>query len=166
MQAQHTTASGQTRPAARDNDVSQRMSTMRTQDTKPERALRTRLHKAGLRYRVHLPVPGMARRKIDIAFTLAKVAVFVDGCFWHGCPEHCRLPNHNRDWWVAKIDGNRQRDAETSAHLEKNGWTVVRVWEHLSAEDAAETVGDVVSGPSGQPTTPSPMTTSPANGSN
>lgn len=107
-------------------------------DTFPEMALRRRLHAAGLRYRTGLPVPGLPRRSIDIAFTRAKVAVFVDGCFWHACPQHATTPISNADWWAAKLARNQERDAATSEHLVADGWAVVRVWEH---EDA----GDVVS---------------------
>jgi DNA mismatch endonuclease, patch repair protein len=104
-------------------------------------AVRRLLHARGLRYRVCTKVPGAARRTIDIAFTKAKIAVFVDGCFWHGCPEHGLVPAANRDWWTEKLERNRVRDAETTALLEASGWTVLRFWEHLPAEDV---VADIV----------------------
>jgi DNA mismatch endonuclease (patch repair protein) len=88
------------------------------------------LHAAGYRYRVTYPVPGLPRRSIDVAFTRAKVAVFVDGCFWHGCPEHGTSPRANSAWWRAKIEANRARDRDTSARLAEQGWRVMRVWEH------------------------------------
>jgi len=110
-------------------------------ETRPELALRRALHSRGLRYRVHLPVPGAPRRRIDVAFTRARLAIFVDGCFWHGCPEHGRVPSRNGDWWRWKLRRNMERDAETTALLQANGWTVVRVWEH---EDVAVAVGRVV----------------------
>jgi DNA mismatch endonuclease (patch repair protein) len=106
--------------------------------TAPEVALRQALHAVGLRYRVGYPVPGMRRRTIDVAFTRAKVAVFVDGCFWHACPQHATQPAANSQWWAQKLAGNVERDAATTAHLEELGWRVVRIWEHESAADAAQ----------------------------
>lgn len=105
-------------------------------DTGPELALRSLLHASGLRFRVAYPVPGMPRRSIDIAFTRPKVAVFVDGCFWHGCPVHRGVPRANHDWWAAKLAANRARDAETTEHLAALGWRVLRVWEHEPADQA------------------------------
>lgn len=75
-------------------------------------------------------MPGMRRRTIDIAFTRAKIAVFVDGCFWHGCPLHGVAPKNNAEWWLRKIAANRARDEDTSRNLEAQGWTVLRFWEH------------------------------------
>ncbi|WP_350339734.1 very short patch repair endonuclease [Actinotalea lenta] len=110
------------RPAPSSAAVSARLSRHPRRDTGPELALRSRLHAAGHRYRVGYPVPGMPHRTIDIAFTRAKVAVFVDGCFWHGCPVHRGIPEANRAWWMKKLAANRRRDAETTAHLESLGW--------------------------------------------
>jgi DNA mismatch endonuclease, patch repair protein len=115
--------------------VSARMARQARKDTTPEVSLRRLLHAAGLRFRVGLAVPGMPRRSIDVAFTRAKVAVFVDGCFWHSCPEHATKPAANDQWWARKLAGNVERDAATTAHLEAAGWRVVRVWEHESPED-------------------------------
>ncbi|MFE3180877.1 very short patch repair endonuclease [Streptomyces violascens] len=124
--------------------VSARMSRQGSRDTAPELAVRKLLHAAGLRYRVNVPVPGMPRRTIDIAFGRAKIAVFMDGCFWHGCPQHATQPKANAEWWRAKLDKNRARDHETTAHLEAAGWTVLRYWEHATpAEVAAEVKGIV-----------------------
>lgn len=95
--------------------------------------MRKLLHAAGLRYRVNVPVPGMPRRTIDIVFGPAKIAVFLDGCFWHGCPEHATRPKSNAEWWRAKLDKNIARDRETTDHLEAAGWTVLRFWEHENA---------------------------------
>lgn len=130
----------QGRPPALNDETSQRMSRQPSRDTKTELALRRRLHRAGLRYRVHWPVPGMARRKIDVAVTRLRIAIFVDGCFWHGCEQHCRLPRHNRSWWERKIDVNQQRDQETDRLLILNGWRVLRFWEHTDLDVAVETV--------------------------
>lgn len=112
--------------------------------TRPEVALRKVLFSRGLRYRVQLPVPGLPRRTMDIAFTKAKVAVFVDGCFWHGCPVHGVAPKNNAEWWVGKLSANRARDAGTDAHLTRLGWIVFRVWEHESPMEVAGKIVDVV----------------------
>lgn len=122
------------------------MQRQRRKDTEPELALRRALHRAGLRYRVGLPVTGLPRRSVDIAFTRIKLAVFVDGCFWHGCPQHATWPKANAAWWEAKILKNRERDGETTRKLEGVGWTVIRIWEHESAEDAAARLLDLVRG--------------------
>lgn len=113
------------------------MSEQRTIGTTPELALRKVLFAMGMRYRVGYKVPGMPRRSIDIAFPGPKVAVFIDGCFWHGCPEHCIPPKNNADWWKAKLERNVARDKETTEHLQQSGWTVVRLWEHLPVAEAA-----------------------------
>lgn len=106
------------------------MSRQARRDTQPEVSLRKLLHAQGRRYRVTWPVPGLPRRSIDIAFTRARVAVNVHGCFWHGCPVHGTSPMANSDWWRRKIDRNRARDVETRAHLEALGWKVLEIWEH------------------------------------
>lgn len=124
-------------PGASSPQVSARMSVARRRDTAPELQLRRLLHAQGLRYRVAYPVPGARRRTIDIAFTRAKLAVFVDGCFWHGCAVHGTTPKSNTEWWIAKIEANRRRDLETSLALEAQGWAVLRVWEHESAGESA-----------------------------
>lgn len=116
------------------------MSTARRRDTAPELALRRELFSRGLRYRVAFPVPGQRRRTIDVAFTRAKVAVFVDGCFWHGCPEHGTSPRANSEWWNAKLAANRTRDRDTDRMLTELGWTVVRIWEHEPAATAVARV--------------------------
>jgi len=102
--------------------------------------LRRELHRRGRRFRVHARVDGLPRRRVDIAFTRWRVCVFVDGCFWHSCPDHGVLPRSNRDWWEWKLERTRQRDADTNAVLNSLGWTVVRVWEHVSAAEAADVV--------------------------
>lgn len=120
------------------------MSKQRSRDTDPERAIRSRLHAVGFRYRVHRrPVDGV-RREADIVFGSAKVAVFVDGCFWHGCPEHGTWPANNADWWRAKIEGNQERDRDTDDRLAKAGWMVVRVWEHEDPDTAVGRIIEVV----------------------
>lgn len=112
----------------------------RGRDTAPERKLRVLLHQRGLRYRVSSrPLPNL-RRTADIVFPRAQVAVFVDGCYWHGCPEHHRPATKNSAFWRAKIADNQRRDAETNQALADQGWTVVRCWEHEDPESVAERV--------------------------
>ncbi|WKU02082.1 very short patch repair endonuclease [Micromonospora soli] len=120
------------------------MQRQRRKDTEPELAIRRALHRAGLRYRICVPVAGLRRRTIDIAFTRIKLAVFVDGCFWHGCPQHATWPKANAAWWEAKILKNRERDQETTRQLEDAGWTVIRIWEHEPADEAATRLVDTV----------------------
>jgi DNA mismatch endonuclease (patch repair protein) len=103
-------------------------------------ALRTALFRAGLRYRIDCqPLTGM-RRRADLIFPSAKVAVFVDGCFWHGCPLHATWPKENAAFWREKIETNRRRDADTDARLAAAGWLVIRVWGHEPPADAVERV--------------------------
>jgi DNA mismatch endonuclease (patch repair protein) len=116
------------------------MQANRSKDTKPELRLRSILHRRGFRFRVnHRPLPGV-RMTADIVFTKAKVAVFVDGCFWHGCPEHYRKPAINKDYWEPKLQRNLARDAISDASLLTEGWTVIRGWEHEDPEDVADRV--------------------------
>ncbi|MDH6703552.1 DNA mismatch endonuclease Vsr [Kitasatospora sp. MAA19] len=116
----------------------------RNKDTKPELRLRSLLHKQGFRYRVAArPLPEL-RRTADVVFPRLKVAVFVDGCYWHGCPEHLRASSKNAEFWRAKIEGNQARDAETDRLLREAGWTVIRVWEHEDPAEAAARIAGVV----------------------
>ncbi|MFJ4837691.1 very short patch repair endonuclease [Streptomyces sp. NPDC088746] len=124
--------------------VSARMSRQARRDTAPEVAVRKLLHASGYRYRLNERVPNMSRRTIDIAFTRAKVAVFLDGCFWHGCPEHATQPKSNAEWWRQKLDRNMARDIETTEHLTAAGWTVLRFWEHEAPLRVAEQVAKAV----------------------
>jgi DNA mismatch endonuclease, patch repair protein len=116
----------------------------RRRDTRPELAIRRLLHGRGMRYRVDATLPGM-RRRADLVFISARVAVFVDGCFWHGCPEHGTQPKNNAAWWERKIAANAERDRDTDGRLAADGWTVLRVWEHESPETAAAWVAEAVS---------------------
>ncbi|MEV5715219.1 very short patch repair endonuclease [Amycolatopsis mediterranei] len=116
------------------------MSKQKSRNTGIEMALRKVLHRAGFRYRVHRrPVAGV-RREADLVFGPARVAVFVDGCFWHGCPEHATWPKNNAEFWREKIETNRRRDADTDARLSEVGWLAVRIWEHETVEVAADRV--------------------------
>jgi DNA mismatch endonuclease (patch repair protein) len=119
------------------------MKSQRQRDTAAETALRSLLHRRGLRFRVHYTLPNL-RRRADVAFPRLCIAVFVDGCFWHGCPEHGTWPKQNADWWREKIETNRRRDADTDKKLEDQGWSVIRVWEHEATETAAHTIEDAV----------------------
>lgn len=131
-------------PGSSSAALSSRMSAAARRDTAPEIALRRELHRRGLRYRVVHPVPGRPRRSIDIAFPRHKIAVMVDGCFWHGCPQHGTQPGKNPEWWRQKIATNQARDADTTAALEEAGWLVLRVWEHEPPQAAADVVEDTV----------------------
>jgi DNA mismatch endonuclease, patch repair protein len=132
---------------ATDSATSVRMARQRTRDTHAEIALRRILHARGLRYRVDLPLPGFSRRRADLTFPTQRVVVFVDGCFWHGCPEHRTQPKRNSQWWSAKLRRNMERDQETDAHLVSLGWRVVRIWEHERAEGAADRVEALIRSP-------------------
>lgn len=107
----------------------------RRADTGPEWRLRRALHRAGLRYRVDRPLPFDRRRRADIVFPTERVAIFVDGCFWHGCPEHYVAPKANARFWRNKVQANRARDRDTDRRLRDLDWAVVRVWEHESVDD-------------------------------
>lgn len=122
-------------PGASSTAVSSRMSALGVRDTTPELQVRRAMHRMGMRYRVCYPIPGRPRRSIDIAFTRWRVAVYVDGCFWHGCPAHGTLPTANAQWWAEKLVANTDRDRDSDMWLAANGWRVVRVWEHESVLD-------------------------------
>lgn len=116
------------------------MALVRVRDTGPEVALRRELHRRGLRYRVDASIQGLPRRRVDILFSRARVAVFIDGCFWHGCTQHRTIPRNNHDWWESKIKANRDRDNETGATLRAMGYQVLRFWEHEDVQSAANLV--------------------------
>lgn len=101
------------------------MSAIKSKGTKPELILRSRLRAAGIDYRVNY-----GQHKIDIAIPPKKIAIFVDGCFWHQCPKHSHIPKGNRDYWLPKLKNNIKRDRQTTRSLELAGWMVVRIWEH------------------------------------
>jgi DNA mismatch endonuclease (patch repair protein) len=132
------------RPPPSSPQVSAHLSQVRRRDTAPEMLVRSLLHQRGLRFRVDRPIAGLPRRRADIVFPRARVAVFIDGCFWHGCVEHCVAPKANASWWKEKIAANRRRDQETNVALEDLGWAVIRVWEHERACDAAQEIHTTV----------------------
>ncbi len=118
------------------------MQSNKGRDTKPELLVRQLVHAAGLRYRVSARPEVDFRRTADLLFRPARVAVFVDGCFWHGCPEHYTRPKANDGYWSGKVARNRERDEETTRILTERGWSVLRFWEH---EDPAEVAEQIVS---------------------
>jgi DNA mismatch endonuclease (patch repair protein) len=121
-----------------------RMQSNKSRDTKPELALRSAVHALGLRYRVAGRPLAHLRRTADLVFPRAKVAVFLDGCFWHGCPEHHTVATANGKFWADKVAGNRARDRDTDGRLAQAGWVSVRIWEHEDPHVAAERVAQVV----------------------
>jgi len=138
-QSDSTANSWATSPAVR-----RVMRANKSRDTGPERRIRAILHKRGLRYRVNArPLPDL-RRTADVVFFARRVAVFVDGCYWHGCPEHYRPARVNDRFWRDKIDANRTRDRQTDQLLAEAGWTVVRIWEHEDPTEAASHVESLV----------------------
>jgi DNA mismatch endonuclease, patch repair protein len=121
--------------------VSAQMSRMPRVRTNPEMRLRRELHRRGLRYRVNHPsLPG----RPDIAFTKVRLAVFVDGCFWHMCPQHSTMPKNNAEWWAQKLQRNVARDREKDAQLMGLGWSVLHAWEHENPEAVADTIEGLV----------------------
>lgn len=114
----------------------------RRRDTGPERQLRSALHRAGLRFRVDMPIRPSGGRPVrpDVVFPRRKIAVYVDGCFWHGCPVHWTKSRTNAPYWDEKVAANRERDARITAALEGDGWKVVRFWEHDDMQEAARRV--------------------------
>ena len=121
-------------------EASARLARVRQKDTAAELRLRRTLHARGLRYRLHIPLLEKPRRVADIVFRRRKLAIFVDGCFWHGCPEHGTSSKSNSDFWRDKIETNKKRDLDTNKRLTEAGWRVLRVWEHEDVEDAADRI--------------------------
>lgn len=119
------------------------MKNARRRDTSCELAIRSLVHRDGLRFRVDWSLPA-TRRRADLAFPKAKVAVFVDGCFWHGCPLHATWPKANAEWWRDKLETNERRDRDTVERLRAMGWKVLRFWEHENSEIAARRIGAAV----------------------
>ena len=117
----------------------------RRTDTKPEVRLRSELHRRGLRFRKDFLIRvGEIRVKPDIVFTRLRLAVFVDGCFWHSCPEHGSMPSRNRGYWLPKLAANVDRDRRVDAALRASGWSVERLWEHEDVDIAADRIEAVV----------------------
>lgn len=126
-------------PSPLSDQVSQQLSRMPVKNTGPELKLRSALHALGMRFRLESQLPG----RPDIVLPCARLAIFVDGCFWHACPQHGVTPKNNRDWWSAKLGRNVERDREKDASLRDLGWDVVHVWEHEDALQAAEHIREL-----------------------
>ena len=124
--------------------VRRSMKSNRSSGTRPELRVRRALHALGLRFNVQVRVPSAPRRRIDIAFPRLRIAVYIDGCFWHACPDHPFNPKRNADYWDAKFAANRVRDRETTELLEQQGWLVLRFWEHEAVDEVAARVGEAV----------------------
>ena len=122
--------------------ATKKMRSNRRVDTKPEIELRSALHRRGLRFRKDYPIRLPSGRTVhpDIVFTRKKVAVFVDGCFWHSCPRHGTTPKSNQDYWIPKLRQNVERDRATDSGLRAGGWRVVRIWEHVNVDEAASII--------------------------
>lgn len=120
--------------------VRRRMQRQARESTGPEVALRRELFRMGCRFRVHVPLLEGRARKVDVVLRRHRLAVFVDGCFWHACPKHGTKPRVNQWYWEAKLVRNRARDRDTDRRLRSKGWKVVRVWEHEEPSEAAERI--------------------------
>ncbi|MDU0366877.1 very short patch repair endonuclease [Microbacterium sp. KSW4-17] len=120
--------------------VARSMRSNRRRDTGPELAVRRELHRRGLRYRVDLRPVAHLRTRADIVFTRQRIAVYIDGCFWHGCPVHGTSPTSNASYWLPKLQANKERDAAVNVALGEVGWTVLRFWEHETPTSVADAV--------------------------
>jgi DNA mismatch endonuclease, patch repair protein len=131
-------------PPASSAAVRKVMQGNRSEGTGPEAAVGSAVHRRGLRYRKHLRPDPALRCKADFVFRSARVAVFVDGCFWHGCPQHGRIPKDPSGYWGVKLRRNAERDRRNDAALAAAGWTVLRFWEHDDPERVAAAVEALV----------------------
>lgn len=140
------TPSGRRRatPPASSEAALHRMQATRQRNTRSERALQTALQALGLTFETNVRVIEGSTRRADIVFEAERVAVFVDGCFWHGCPIHGTWPKQNAAFWRSKIERNKARDADTNRRLAEAGWTVIRVWEHEDPSEAVEGIKRVI----------------------
>lgn len=121
-------------PEPLDEAIRRRMQNQRRRDTALELAIRSRLHAQGHRYRVDFRLEPSLRCRGDIVFTRRKIVVFIDGCFWHGCPTHATTPSNNAAWWTNKLEANVARDKRNTSALKQLGWVVIRIWEHADPE--------------------------------
>lgn len=131
-------------PRPKDEATRDRLRSQRRRDTAPEMAVRRELHRRGLRYRVDRKPLMSMRSRADIVFGPTRVAVFVDGCFWHGCPAHASLPKNNRVWWQTKLERNVERDRRVDGELAEAGWAVIRAWEHDDPVEVADEIERIV----------------------
>ncbi|WP_258066853.1 very short patch repair endonuclease, partial [Rathayibacter sp. AY2B7] len=125
---------------ASSDGVRRSMRSNRGRDTKAELRIRSALHAAGLRYRLQRKVPGSSRRTMDVAFPRQRIAVFIDGCFWHGCPVHHTVSKTNAGFWAEKVTRNRERDRDTDRLLREAGWIALRFWEHEDPDEVVRVV--------------------------
>jgi DNA mismatch endonuclease, patch repair protein len=131
-------------PEPLDDTVRTRMRRQGRRDTKLELEIRRRLHALGYRFRVdYRPEPSL-RTRGDIVFTRKKVVVFIDGCYWHGCPLHATAPKNNAEWWRDKLAANAERDSRATADLNRLGWIVIRAWEHEGPDEVVRAVESVL----------------------
>lgn len=128
------------RPPASTPDARSRMEKQKQRDTGPEVRIRSILHRAGYRFRTDCRPESSLKTRADIVFSRIKLAVFIDGCFWHSCPIHKTIPKSNTAWWLAKLEANRNRDRAADEALAEMGWKVMRVWEHEDPEKAARMI--------------------------
>ena len=117
-------------------EVSDRMSKQKREETRPETEIARACFSLGLRYRKNVAIPEV-KTNADLVFRRHNLIVFIDGCFWHGCPWHYKTPKTRSEWWDAKIQRNKVRDAKKTRKLRRLGWKVVRVWEHVDPDKAA-----------------------------
>lgn len=127
-------------PGASSESVSRRMRNTRQRDTPMEISVRTLLQEHHLRFEVDRSIAGVTRARPDVLFPAERVAVFLDGCFWHSCPEHGTTPHANRQWWIEKLAANVERDRRHDQELTAAGWLVLRFWEHEAPEFVAEEI--------------------------
>lgn len=132
------------RPGASSPSVRSRMRLQRRRDTDAELQVRKRLHAAGVRYRVDVRPEKDLRIRGDIVWRGLRIIVFIDGCYWHGCPDHATRPKANADWWACKLDGNVARDRRADRELTARGWTVLRYWEHEHPAEVAVAIKTIV----------------------
>ena len=128
------------KPTPSSPEVSRRMAATRGWDNRAERVIRSALHRRGLRFRIQCRLIPGSRRTVDIALSRARLAIFVDGCFWHDCPDHGSRPKSNAEWWRRKMRENVARDRDTNQRLQDLGWQVIRVWEHEDPEEATDRI--------------------------
>lgn len=128
------------RPEPSSERVSRQMSKLGQRDTAPELLVRSLLHQKGLRFRVHCRPVASINSRADIVFRPAKVAVYIDGCFWHFCPDHGSIPASNSEFWNKKLTGNRERDKRVVDQLSEYGWLVLRFWEHENPSKVADAI--------------------------
>lgn len=132
------------RPPAPTPGIRSRMEQQKQRDTQPEIRIRSILHRTGYRFRADIRPESFLKTRADIVFTRVKLAVFIDGCFWHSCPVHRTTPKSNTAWWLAKLEANRKRDRAADEALGKMGWKVMRIWEHEDPEKDARRIASVL----------------------